>query len=84
MWGGAAMPRHEGYKSLDEIMAELRVEAPDLHVAAQDLRSLIKLLHLQPTIFPDDQRYRFFHVADVQRIKDALAAGRRGEGEGRR
>lgn len=64
------MPEHEGgYKTIDLIMEELGA-------TEEEVRALISLLNIQPKIFREDKRRRFYSPDDIQRMKSALKAGR--------
>ena len=65
------MPQRDGYRTIDLIMQELGA-------SEEEVRSLISLLGIQPTIFREDKRRRFYSAEDIQRMKAALAAGRHG------
>lgn len=59
------MSDHTGYLTLDEIQAELKA-------TYEEIRALISLLGIQPTIFPEDKRKRHYKVEDVERMKKAI------------
>jgi hypothetical protein len=63
------MPERDGYKTLDLI-------AQELHATEEEVRALISLLGIQPTIFREDKRRRFYSPADVTRMKQAIETGR--------
>lgn len=64
------MPEREGgYKTIDLIMQELGA-------TEEEVRALISLLNIQPKIFREDKRRRFYSPDDIQRMKQALKAGR--------
>lgn len=66
------MPEINGFKTIDLITKEL-------NASEEEVRALISLLGIQPTIFREDKRRRFYSPQDVQRMKAALEAGRQGE-----
>jgi hypothetical protein len=59
------MPEREGYKTLDLI-------AQELDATEDEVRALISLLGIQPTIFKEDKRRRFYSPQDVQRMRQAV------------
>ena len=65
----AVMPERDGYKTIDLIAAEL-------DATEEEVRALISLLNINPTIFREDKRRRFYSREDVERMKVALKAGR--------
>jgi DNA-binding transcriptional regulator PaaX len=64
------MPEREGgYKTIDLIMQEFGA-------TEEEVRALISLLNIQPKIFREDKRRRFYSPEDIQRMRQALKAGR--------
>ena len=59
------MPEIQGYKTIDLIAAELQA-------TEEEVRALISLLGIQPTIFREDKRRRFYSPADIQRMREAI------------
>jgi hypothetical protein len=62
---GHLMPEREGYKTIDLI-------AQELNATQDEIRALISLLGIQPTIFREDKRRRFYSPQDVQRMREAI------------
>jgi hypothetical protein len=62
------VPERDGFKTIDLIAAEL-------DATEEEVRALISLLGIKPTIFREDKRRRFYSREDVQRMKEAI--GRR-------
>jgi len=63
------MPERDGYKTIDLITQELGA-------TEEEARALISLLGIQPTIFREDKRRRFYSPSDVARMKQAIEVGR--------
>jgi DNA-binding transcriptional MerR regulator len=61
----ATVPEKNGYKTLDLI-------AKELGISEDETRTLIKVLNIQSTTFPDDRRPRYYSPADIQRLRDLL------------
>ncbi len=59
------MPEVNGYKTIDLIMQEL-------NATEEEVRALISLLGIQPTIFREDKRRRFYSPEDIERMKRAI------------
>jgi hypothetical protein len=59
------MPEINGYKTLDLI-------AQELGVGERKIRLAIDELGLQPTTFKMDQRFKYYSLQDVKRIKEWL------------
>jgi hypothetical protein len=59
------MPEKDGYKTIDLI-------AEELNATPEEVRALISLLGIQPTIFREDKRRRYYSPQDIQRMKEAI------------
>jgi hypothetical protein len=59
------VPVRDGYKTIDLV-------AQELDASEDEVRALISLLGIQPTIFREDKRRRFYSPQDIQRMKDAV------------
>lgn len=62
------MPEREGFKTIDVIAAELKL-------TEEQVRTLLTVLQIQPTVFADDRRRRFYSSQDVERLKTLLQGG---------
>jgi DNA-binding transcriptional MerR regulator len=59
------MPEKNGYKTIDLI-------AKELGITEGEVRTLIKIMNIQSTTFPDDRRPRYYSPQDIERMKQLI------------